>query len=118
MTGVAVSQESETLRRTVGRRPLIGNFGWIWIATALLFAASALIAPGTVRLGSLMAMLPFKVRPFCIDSVVPALLMFKFANGLFVKRVSNEPLVLTLTVPEFTTLPFCVAASLKSGGCT
>ena len=59
MTGVAVSQESETLRRTDSRRPLIGNFGWIWIATALLFAASALIAPGTVRMGSLMAMLPF-----------------------------------------------------------
>ena len=37
----------------------VGEFGWIWIATAILFALSAVIAPGTVRLGSLLAMLPF-----------------------------------------------------------
>lgn len=37
----------------------IGEFGWIWIATGILFAASAVLAPGTVRVGALLSMLPF-----------------------------------------------------------
>ena len=36
-----------------------GEFGWIWIATAALFAVSAIVAPGTLTRGSLFAMLPF-----------------------------------------------------------
>jgi ribose transport system permease protein len=41
------------------RRLVIGEFGWIWLATVALFAISALVAPGTVRPGSLASMLPF-----------------------------------------------------------
>jgi ribose transport system permease protein len=37
----------------------IGEFGWIWVATAALFAVSAVVAPGTLSAGSLFAMLPF-----------------------------------------------------------
>lgn len=37
----------------------LGEFGWIWIATAALFLVSAVIAPGTVRFSSIVAMLPF-----------------------------------------------------------
>lgn len=37
----------------------LGEFGWIWIATAALFAISAIVAPGTLSTGSLFAMLPF-----------------------------------------------------------
>lgn len=37
----------------------IGEFGWIWVATAVLFAVSAIVAPGTLSAGSLFAMLPF-----------------------------------------------------------
>jgi ribose transport system permease protein len=37
----------------------IGEFGWIWLATAALFLVSAIIAPGTLRWSSLLAMLPF-----------------------------------------------------------
>ena len=37
----------------------IGEFGWIWIATAALFGISAVVAPGTVRFASIVAMLPF-----------------------------------------------------------
>jgi ribose transport system permease protein len=37
----------------------IGEFGWIWVATAALFAVSAIVAPGTLSAGSLFAMLPF-----------------------------------------------------------
>lgn len=37
----------------------LGEFGWIWVATAVLFAVSALVAPGTLSKGSLYAMLPF-----------------------------------------------------------
>ncbi|WP_108260572.1 ABC transporter permease [Mangrovicoccus ximenensis] len=43
----------------VFRLRLPGEFGWIWIATAALFAISAIVAPGTVRPASLSAMLPF-----------------------------------------------------------
>lgn len=39
--------------------PALGEFGWIWIATAALFAAGAWLAPGTVRMSALAAMLPF-----------------------------------------------------------
>jgi ribose transport system permease protein len=37
----------------------VGEFSWIWIATAALFALSAIVAPGVVTIGSLLAMLPF-----------------------------------------------------------
>lgn len=37
----------------------LGEFGWIWIATAALFVVSAILAPGTVRPGALLSMLPF-----------------------------------------------------------
>lgn len=37
----------------------IGEFGWIWIGTVALFAVSAVIAPGSVSISALMAMLPF-----------------------------------------------------------
>lgn len=36
-----------------------GEFAWIWIGTAALFVISAVVAPGTVTRGSLLAMLPF-----------------------------------------------------------
>lgn len=37
----------------------ISDFAWIWYATGLLFLVSAIVAPGTVRPGALVAMLPF-----------------------------------------------------------
>ena len=37
----------------------VGEFTWIWLATAALFAISAIAAPGTLTRGSLFAMLPF-----------------------------------------------------------
>jgi ribose transport system permease protein len=37
----------------------LGEFGSIWIATGVLLVLCALLAPGTVRLGSLIAMSPF-----------------------------------------------------------
>jgi len=30
------------------------EFKWIWVATALLFAVSAVVAPGTLRMSSLL----------------------------------------------------------------
>jgi ribose transport system permease protein len=41
------------------RVPAFGEFGWIWIGLILLFAASSVIAPGTMTRGSILAMLPF-----------------------------------------------------------
>ena len=42
-----------------GKGILSNEFAWIWIATVVLFAVSAWIAPGTVRMSSISAMLPF-----------------------------------------------------------
>lgn len=42
-----------------GKGFLSNEFAWIWIATAVLFAVSAWLAPGTVRMSSISAMLPF-----------------------------------------------------------
>jgi len=41
------------------RRLRVDEFAWVWIGTVLLFAVSAMVAPGTVSKGSLFAMLPF-----------------------------------------------------------
>jgi hypothetical protein len=56
MTGKISTGAAQPSQRA---RPGIGEGGWIGIATAFLCAASLLIAPGTVRVGSLLAMLPF-----------------------------------------------------------
>ncbi|WP_439684452.1 ABC transporter permease [Cupriavidus oxalaticus] len=37
----------------------LDEFSWIWFGTAVLFAVSAVVAPGTVTKSSLLAMLPF-----------------------------------------------------------
>ena len=39
--------------------PGFGEFSWIWVGLILLFAISAVIAPGTMTRGSILAMLPF-----------------------------------------------------------
>jgi ribose transport system permease protein len=44
---------------TVRERIKIGEFSWIWIALALLVVLSAILAPGTLRPGSILATLPF-----------------------------------------------------------
>lgn len=38
---------------------VLDEFSWVWFGTLALFAVSAVVAPGTVTQGSLMAMLPF-----------------------------------------------------------
>lgn len=44
---------------TQSRGVSIGEFSWVWIATTLLFAVSAVVAPGTLRASALTSMLPF-----------------------------------------------------------
>ncbi|WP_353558327.1 ABC transporter permease [Paraburkholderia terrae] len=39
--------------------PAVGEFSWIWIGLVLLFVISAVVAPGTMTRGSILAMLPF-----------------------------------------------------------
>lgn len=41
------------------RRATMHEFAWIWGGTALIFAVSAVVAPGTVRWPSILSMLPF-----------------------------------------------------------
>ncbi len=57
---LAVARKVTSMRAGQKRSRLhIGEFGWIWVATALLFVISAVVAPGTLSRGSLFAMLPF-----------------------------------------------------------
>jgi ribose transport system permease protein len=48
-------------RPAVGRarRSLVGEYGWVWIGTVLLFLLSAILAPRSVAPSALLAMLPF-----------------------------------------------------------
>lgn len=46
-------------KSSAGAGILSNEFVWIWIATLLLFAVSAWLAPGTVKLSAISAMLPF-----------------------------------------------------------
>ncbi len=41
------------------RAPRIGEYSWIWFGTIALFGGSAILAPGSVLTGALLAMLPF-----------------------------------------------------------
>lgn len=51
--------ESAPSMRPRFQLPAVGEFSWIWLGTVLLFVFSAIVAPGTVTRGSLLAMLPF-----------------------------------------------------------
>jgi ribose transport system permease protein len=65
MTEIMAPTKSEIANMDVEARPTrfrglaVGEFGWIWLATLALFAVSAIVAPGTVRLSSLLSMAPF-----------------------------------------------------------
>jgi ribose transport system permease protein len=60
-----IGEESTVKRKTFKlaeskRRWLVlDEFSWVWFGTAALFIVSAVLAPGTVTQGSLLAMLPF-----------------------------------------------------------
>ncbi|MFV0383646.1 ABC transporter permease [Paracoccus sp. (in: a-proteobacteria)] len=55
----AQSLTRDTQKQRQGFTLVPGEFAWIWIATAALFALCAVVAPGTIRASSLTAMLPF-----------------------------------------------------------
>ena len=65
MTEIMAPNKSEIAKMDVEAKPIrfrglaVGEFGWIWLATLALFAVSAIVAPGTVRLSSLLSMAPF-----------------------------------------------------------
>jgi ribose transport system permease protein len=59
MTIKSGTLESPSLSARYRIATTIGEFAWIWLATAALFGLSAVIAPGTLSRASLLAMLPF-----------------------------------------------------------
>jgi ribose transport system permease protein len=60
MTSTAIQSGKTAMAPSGAGKGLLSNeFSWIWIATAVLFAVSAWLAPGTVRMSSISAMLPF-----------------------------------------------------------
>lgn len=60
MTSTSINPGKTAMSQSGAAKGILSNeFAWIWIATAALFAVSAWLAPGTVRLSSISAMLPF-----------------------------------------------------------
>jgi ribose transport system permease protein len=58
-TDVAAAEIGQFGRLTRAIRASINEFTWIWIALIVLYAVSAVLAPGTVRPSSINATLPF-----------------------------------------------------------
>jgi ribose transport system permease protein len=58
-TDVAVAAIGQFARLRRAIRASINEFTWIWIALIVLYAVSAVLAPGTVRPSSINATLPF-----------------------------------------------------------
>jgi len=55
-----VSRDSDTQTQRAPRPGFaVGEFGWVWVGLALVYVASLLFAPGTMRVNSFMAALPF-----------------------------------------------------------
>jgi ribose transport system permease protein len=62
MTMAEVQSGMQTKGASLGgliSRGLANEFMWIWLGTAILFVVSGYLAPGTVKLSSIAAMLPF-----------------------------------------------------------
>jgi ribose transport system permease protein len=62
MTMAEVQTGMQTRGASIGgliSRGLANEFMWIWLGTAILFVLSGYFAPGTVKLSSIAAMLPF-----------------------------------------------------------
>ncbi|SEF80418.1 ABC transporter permease [Marinobacterium lutimaris] len=59
LDGSASASVDHQASKSVGFRLQVNEFAWVWIGTAVLFAISAIVAPGTVTKGALLAMLPF-----------------------------------------------------------
>jgi ribose transport system permease protein len=62
MTMAEVQTGMQTRGASIGgliSRGLANEFMWIWLGTAILFVVSGYFAPGTVKLSSIAAMLPF-----------------------------------------------------------
>ena len=56
----ALGASTQTLDTTIRTgAPLFGEFSWVWLGLAVLMLVSAIVAPGTITQGSLLAMLPF-----------------------------------------------------------
>jgi ribose transport system permease protein len=58
-TDVAALEIGQFARLTRAIRASINEFSWIWIALIVLYAVSAVLAPGTIRPSSIYATLPF-----------------------------------------------------------
>jgi ribose transport system permease protein len=59
MTTIDIQRSSKTEAAGFASDLLSNEFMWIWLGTAILFVVSAYLAPGTVKLSSIAAMLPF-----------------------------------------------------------
>jgi ribose transport system permease protein len=95
------------------RAGLTGRFGAVWWATAALFAASPLIAPGSLASSSLLSMLPF-AAVLAIATLGQTLVVQQRGLDLSVPGSMALAAVLVTKIPEADPgrLPVAVAVAL------
>ncbi|WP_216671080.1 ABC transporter permease [Mangrovicoccus sp. HB161399] len=96
----------------------MSEFGWVWIALVLVFAASAVLAPGTVRPGALLSMLPFAAMLAIVSAGQTVIIQQRgldmssgaimTVSGLVVARVALE----TGSLPLALLATFAAAAAM------
>ena len=94
----------------------VGEFSWVWIATVALFALSAIVAPGTVTSGSLLAMLPFAGILAIVATGQTVVIQQRGLDLSSAGILGLAGIVFALVGIETGSLPIAVAAALVSGG--
>lgn len=93
----------------------LGEFGWIWIATAALFVVSGILAPGTVRPGALLSMLPFAAILAIVAMGQTVVIQQRGLDMSVVALVALGGVVAAQVGGSTGSLALCVAAALALG---
>ncbi|CAD6530778.1 Ribose import permease protein RbsC [Paraburkholderia hiiakae] len=98
------------------RFPSIDEFSWIWVGLILLFACSAIIAPGTVSRGSILAMLPFAGILAIVATGQTLVIQQRGLDMSAIGMVSLAGIVMARTGFAFDSIVLAVVISVCVGG--
>lgn len=96
--------------------PDSGRFGGIWIATAVLFLASWIIAPGTLSARAIFSMLPFAAI-LAVAAVGATLVIQQRGIDLSVAGMISLAAAITTKMPTGGAVPLWVALAAAIGAC-
>ena len=98
------------------RLPTIDEFSWIWVGLILLFACSAVVAPGTVSRGSILAMLPFAGILAIVATGQTLVIQQRGLDMSAIGMVSLAGIVMARTGFAFNSIVLAVAITVCVGG--